>query len=126
MRRRVDDSVGLDVLVVRLDLVELNRPGQEVRHVLVLAYLCDACAWHTLDVPVMRVVEVVFVRFMWLDLSRTVDVAVESGAHLRRRQPRFPHDLVGVVAQRHPDAFLLKSASSVVGTVYSVRSCTPP
>ena len=46
------------------------------------------------------------------NLSGILDHVVESWAHLRPSFPRLPYDLVGVVAERYPDALLV--AGSVV------------
>ena len=43
------------------------------------------------------------------NLSGILDHVVESWAHLRPSFPRLPYDLVGVVAERYPDALLVGS-----------------
>ena len=43
------------------------------------------------------------------NLSGILDHVVESWAHLRPSCPRLPYDLVGVVAERYPDALLVGS-----------------
>ena len=49
------------------------------------------------------------IGIFWLNLSGILDHVIESGAHLRPSFPGLPHDLVGVVAERHPDALLVGS-----------------
>ena len=52
------------------------------------------------------------------NLSGILDHVVESWAHLRPSFPRLPYDLVGVVAERYPDALL-------VGSVVCDNAYTP-
>ena len=76
-------------------------------HVCVFPHLCDPSGWLTFDVEVVRVLE--HVSLMLLDCSSIFDDVVEPGAHLRQGFPGVPHDLVGVVAEREPDALLVGS-----------------
>ena len=76
------------------------------------AHLRYPSASLTSDVEVVRVSEdVARIRICastW-NLSGILDHVVESWAHLRPSFPRLPYDLVGVVAERYPDALLVGS-----------------